>query len=129
MIQMPWLVDAPKAPEMFGTETLAMLRSSTATKLARARSTPAAQSAPPVRGAPLTLLACAGWAPWGAEVAWVAMAGGPCGLAAGGDLGAHRHADPERMGLEVAGVDGDADRQALDNLDPVARGVLGGDQG
>src|ERR1700744_3672973 len=115
MIHTPWLVEAPSAPEMFGTETLAMLRSSTATKLASASSTPAAQRAPPVSGSP-RVFACE-----------VAMANGPSGSAAGGDLGVHRHADPQGMGGEVTRIDGDPNRQALDHLDPVAGGVLRGD--
>ena len=40
----PWLVVAPSPPAMFGTETLAMVMSSTAMKFAAARMIAAAQS-------------------------------------------------------------------------------------
>ena len=40
------------------------------------------------------------------------------------DLGVHRQADAQRIGLELLGVERDAHRHALHHLDPVAGGVL-----
>ncbi len=54
MTQVPSLADTPRPPAMFGTETLAMVVSSTTMKLASASTMPAAQSIPPVSAAGAT---------------------------------------------------------------------------
>src|SRR5580765_5217876 len=51
MIQVPWLELITRDPAMLGTETVAIVMSSTARKLALASTMAASQSAPPVNGA------------------------------------------------------------------------------
>src|SRR5262245_66570135 len=48
---MPWLELMPSAPEMLGTDTLAMVMSSTSMKLAPASTMATSQSNAPLRGA------------------------------------------------------------------------------
>ncbi len=48
---MPWLGETAMPPAMFGTETLAMVMSSTTMKLPTASRNPASIKAPPFRGA------------------------------------------------------------------------------
>src|SRR5262245_30658878 len=50
MIQVPWLEEMPRLPEMLGTETLQMVMSSTAMKLAMASMMAARTSIPPLSG-------------------------------------------------------------------------------
>src|SRR6185312_17317853 len=49
-------------------------------------------------------------------------------LVPGRDIELDAHAGEQRRQLGVAGVDADADRHALHHLDPVAAGVLRGQQ-
>src|SRR5262249_11474485 len=51
MTHVPWLLLMPRLPAMLGTETLAIVMSSTAMKFASASTIAAAQSMPPLRGA------------------------------------------------------------------------------
>src|SRR5581483_4507724 len=97
--QVPWLELMPSAPEMVGTETLAIVMSSTAMKFAVARTIAAAQSIPPFRG-------------WFMSVR----------LGVDGDH--HRQADLQRVRGKLALVERNAHRHALHHLDPVAGGVL-----
>src|SRR5690606_30361951 len=101
MTQVPWAGDTARAPAMCGTETLAMVVSSTTMKLASASSTAATISREPCSGS--------GTARPGAD-----MDAAP--LAADVDVGGHRHADPQGMLLQLLRIEGDAHRHALDHL-------------
>src|SRR5690348_1766677 len=114
MIQVPWLELMPSDPAMLGIETLAMVMSSTATKLALASRTAVSHRARPCSGAG------AGAGSGKARV----MAGPSAGLGLQVDAGGHRHADAQGAPGELGGVEGDAHRDALDHLDPVVGGVL-----
>src|SRR5215469_18134542 len=94
MIQVPWLALMPRPPAIFGTDTLAMVMSSTAMKLALASSTAVSHRAAPRSGA--SMVGCADGC--------VDMALPSIGL--GDDLvddladvdgRGHRQADPQRM--------------------------------
>ena len=101
---------------MCGTETLAMVVSSTTMKLASARQTPAISSAGPVSGTGTSACGRAG----------PACAHRPARVSTSR---VHRQAHAQRVRLQLGGIQLDAHGQALHHLDPVARGVLGGDQG
>src|SRR5689334_14098292 len=98
----------PSEPEMVGTETLAIVMSSTAMKLAVARTIAASQSILPFRG-------------WAMSVR--------LGLPVRVDGDDHRQPDLQRMRGELALVQRDAHRHALHDLDPVAGRVLRRDGG
>src|SRR5690606_36349251 len=113
MTQVPWAGDTARAPAMCGTDTLAMVVSSTTMKLASASSTAAVISRVPCSGS--------GTARARPDIAFAS--------AADVDVGGHRHADPQGVLLQLLGIEGDAHRHALDHLDPVAGGFLRRDQG
>src|SRR5690242_2495827 len=102
--QVPWLELMPSEPEMVGTETLAIVMSSTAMKFAVARTIAASHSVPPFSG-------------------WVTS------VRPGVDRDDHRQADLQRVRGQLALVERDADRHALHHLDPVAGRVLRRDGG
>src|SRR5262249_8169550 len=104
--QVPWLELMPSAPEMVGTDTLAIVMSSTAMKFAVARTTAASQSVAPCRGCE-----CSVW------------------MAARVDRGSHGEADLQRTRGKLVGIELDPHRHALHDLDPVAGGVLRRDGG
>src|SRR5262245_4121290 len=108
MTQVPWLALMPSAPEMRGTETLAIVMSSTAMKCAGARTIAASHSRPPVIGAARSFARS---------------------VCTGVDGGGHRQADLQRLAGELGGVELNAHRHALHHLDPVAGGVLRRDGG
>src|SRR5688572_15673035 len=125
---------------MVGTETLAIVTSSTARKLAMARRIPIPHSDMPERGA------ARGWAPGPmleADMLAFLPGGGPArsgrpapdpvlslsGSAAGVDGRGHRQPDAERVAAQLGGVEADAHGDALHHLDPVAGRILGRDQG
>src|SRR5262249_4108111 len=54
--QSPWLLDTPRLPEMFGTDTFAIVMSSTARKLATASNPAALHKTPPLSAGASTLL-------------------------------------------------------------------------
>src|SRR5579862_9829090 len=108
---------------MLGTETLAMVISSTAMKLASAsvmtaitraapRSVPSSAMEPPFLPE----------APAGAAFASSAISASVGGRAGLGDVdrGLHRQAHAQGMLLQLLGLHPDAHGQALDDLDPVA---------
>src|ERR1700743_1805924 len=101
-------------PAMCGTETLTMVMSSTAMKLAIASTPMAAANAQPLSGAAPALVL-------------IASAAIACLLVRKTNLGRHRQADAQRMLFQFLGVDCDAHRQGLHHLYPVAGRVLGGD--
>src|SRR5512145_1683596 len=103
MTQVPWLVAAPSEPAILGTATLAMVMLSTATKLAAASIRAATQSMPPLSGA-----SAATGADGRAGLLELIAAPRSVLLAAGVDLGTHRQADLQRMGLQLSGVELDA---------------------
>src|SRR5439155_24170669 len=96
---------------MVGTETLAMVMSSTTMKLPTASRKPARIRAPPRSGT-------------GSLATYDAATAVLRGSAVGVDVDVHRQADAEGAPGELSGIEGDAHGQALDNLDPVAGGVL-----
>src|SRR5476649_2205371 len=49
--QVPWLVETPRLPAMVGSETLAMVESSTCMKVPKASASAVTASGPPVMGA------------------------------------------------------------------------------
>src|SRR6185437_15394911 len=100
----------PKLPAMDAIETLAMVMSSTAMKLAIASSTATIQSAAPFSGA-------------SSAAAVIVL------LRPGVDAGVHGKSDAQRTRRQFLGLERDADRHALHHLDPVAGGVLGRDDG
>src|SRR5450830_573864 len=114
---------------MVDTDTLAMVVSSTAMKLAAASSKPAPTSCAPCKGCRLAsekledMMACL-------------LSG--CGLDAGGvalvlatdiDGDIHRQAHTQRLLLQFVAIDGNTYRQTLHHLDPVTGGVLRRDHG
>src|SRR5579872_1094810 len=101
-------------PAMLGTETLAMVMSSTTMKLPTASRNPASSSAEPFSGI-------------GSAEASEAIAGRP--LAIGVDVDVHGEPDPERVLGQLVRVERDAHGQPLHDLDPVACGVLRRDDG
>src|SRR6185437_7023244 len=117
----PWLVLTPRLPAMVGIETLAMVESSTCMKVPSASAMEVIASSNPVIGAGMA----------GAD-ALSDMAGSWCpgGSVGAGDvdLGLHREPDAQGVLRQLPGVEVDAHRQALHDLDPVARGVLRRDQ-
>src|SRR6185437_2284813 len=120
MTQVPSLGATASPPAIVGTETLAMVMSSTTMKLPTASRKAANQSAPPC--------IVAGWAGWAASAAWAA-AMPSVRLLGDVDVDVHREADPQGVRGKLLGIELDAHRQALDDLDPVAGGVLGRDGG
>src|SRR6476469_10594858 len=98
---------------MCGTLTLAIVVSSTTTKLASASAKAPKINRPPVSGA--TTASSAG--------ALLATS-----VAARIDRRVHAQPDAQGMFLHLGGVECDTHRQALDDLDPVARRILRGDQ-
>src|ERR1700754_5189343 len=115
MAQVPSLTDTAMLPAIWGTETLTMVMSSTAMKLAIAKTPIAAANARPLRcaGPALVLIASA---------AIVRL------LVRQADFGGHRQTDAQRMLIQFLGIDRDAHRQTLHHLDPVAGRVLCGNQ-
>src|SRR5579862_743141 len=102
-------------PAMWGTETLTMVMSSTAMKLAIASTPIAATNARPLSGAGPALVL----------IASAAMVGL---LLRKTDLGGHGQAHAQRMLFQLLGIERDAHGKPLHHLDPVARGVLRRDQ-
>src|SRR5262245_2425866 len=127
MTQVPWLELMPNAPAMFGTDTLAMVMSSTATKLAPARTMAASHSKEPLRG-PLPASAFSS-----SVISFspekIGYAVGSATVAAGVDGGFHRQAHLQWIGSQLACIQLNAHGHALHHLDPVARGVLRRDGG
>src|ERR1700722_12846807 len=123
MTQVPWLGDTARPPAMFGTDTLVIVMSSTTTKFESASRPPAIHS-----GVPLMVeksLDCV-WAPIRAGSA---MAIDPPRLAPRHvDVGVHRQAHAQRMGTQLGRIKRDPHRQSLHDLDPVAGGILRGNE-
>src|SRR5581483_5591334 len=94
----------PSDPEMVGTETLAIVMSSTAMKFAVASTIAASHSIPPFRGCFIS-------------------------VRLGVDRHEHRQADLQRMRGEVRFIERDTYRHALHHLDPVTGRVLCRDRG
>src|SRR5262249_4352273 len=123
----------PRLPAMLGTETLAIVMSSTAMKFAAASTMAAVHSMPPCRGAsaPWAVFEWADivWAP-GVRVAW-GLARVWCRSVRGAGVDRCRHRQPhlQRAFGEFGSVELDAHRHALHHLDPVAGGVLRRDRG
>src|SRR6516164_5772052 len=101
---------------MVGTETLAIVVSSTTRKLPRPISRAAASSFPPVSG---PAVATAGAAAASGEMDVEAVMAPSPSLAADINVGGHRKTDLQRVGGELPGIEGDADGQPLHDLDPV----------
>src|SRR5262245_29737205 len=121
MTQVPWLELMPSAPAMLGTDTLAMVMSSTAMKFAPARTIASSHSIAPFRGASPDRAFSIAVITLSRSVYPSARVG------AGVDRGFHAQAHLQRILRELLGIQLDAHRHALDHLDPVARGVLRGD--
>src|SRR5665647_477670 len=107
MAQVPSLTDTAMLPAIWGTETLTMVMSSTAMKLAIAKTPIAAANARPLRGAGPALLV-------------IASAAIACLLIRKTNLGRHRQADAQGMLFQFLGIQRDAHRQTLHHFDPVA---------
>src|ERR1700742_3154468 len=118
MTQVPSLGATARPPAMGGTETLAMVMQSRTMSFPAASRKAASQSTPPC--------IVAGWA--GEATPTAAMTGSRA-LLRHVDVDVHREPDPERMRRQLLRIERDAHRQALDDLDPVAGGVLGRDGG
>src|SRR6185312_4354958 len=115
MAQVPSLTDTAMLPAIWGTETLTMVMSSTAMKLAIARTPMAATNASPVSGAGPALVLIA-------SAAMVRL------LVRKTNLGRHRQAHAQRMLFQFLGIERDAHGKTLHHLDPIAGGVLRRDQ-
>src|SRR5215469_6423846 len=111
MAQVPSLTDTAMLPAIWGTETLTMVMSSTAMKLAIARTPIAATNASPLSGAGPALLV-------------IASAAIACLLVGKTDLGRHGQTHAQRMFFQFLGIELHAHRKPLHHLDPVAGGVL-----
>src|ERR1700761_2234643 len=143
--QVPWSVEAPRLPAMVGSETLAMVVSSTCMKVPSAKAIAVIASCPPFSGGSAALPgALMSGAVLGQDALDQGIGRGTAvvaGIAAHlvrqahradrgarsvGDVDARldRQADAQRMRLELLGVERDAHRHALHDLDPVARRVL-----
>src|SRR5580704_11601351 len=118
MTQVPSLGATARPPAIVGTETLAMVMSSTTMKLPAASRKAASQSTPPC--------IVAGWA---GEAAPTAAMTGFRALLRDVDVDVHREPDAQGVCGQLLRVERDAHGQALDDLDPVAGGVLGRDGG
>src|SRR5271165_342319 len=125
MTQVPCVEETPREPAMVGTETLAIVVSSTTRKLPSPMRIAAINSLPPVSGRAPCAPAC--------EVNVVMTffllkdrwdGSRPEESARHVDVGVHGEPDLQRVGGELLRVEGDAHRQPLDDLDPVPGGVL-----
>src|SRR6185436_11403890 len=114
MTQVPWLELMPNEPAILGTDTLAMVMSSTAMKLAPASTMATSHSSAPLRGA----------SPDSAFSNAVITIFLQSAAGAGIDGGFHRQAHLQRIRAQIGRLEPDAHRHALDHLDPVAGGVL-----
>src|SRR5215510_14886689 len=121
MTQVPWLELMPKLPAMLGTDTLAMVMSSTAMKLAPASTMATSHSIAPLRGA-------SPFSAFSNSVITLSLSSIYLSTTTAG-IDGRFHGQPhlQRPGRELGRVDADADRHALHHLDPVAGGVLRGD--
>src|SRR5215471_329113 len=108
MIQVPWLALMPRPPAMVGTDTLAMVMSSTAMKLALASRTAASHSLAPCSGA--SMVSCADMTLHSIDLVGVDLADV--------DRRGHRQADAQRMRRDLVARERDAHRDALHDLDP-----------
>src|SRR5689334_7664792 len=115
MAQVPSLTDTAMLPAIWGTETLTMVMSSTAMKLAIARTPIAAANARPLSGAGPALVLIA-------SAAIVRL------LVRKTDLGDHGQAYAQRVLFQFLGIELHPHRQTLHHLDPIAGGVLRRDQ-
>src|SRR5690349_15916865 len=108
----------PSEPAMLGTDTLAMVMSSTAMKFAPARTMATSHSNAPLRGAsPASAFSIA-------VIAFSRSNYRSTRVGARIDGRFHRQPDLQRLLREFGRIQLDAHRHALDHLDPVARGVL-----
>src|SRR5262245_22316556 len=118
MTQVPSLLLMPRLPAMLGTDTLAIVMSTTARKLAAAWTMAASQSMPPCSGASARA---------GVGVAadmMVVLVSRSVRRVARVDRRGHRQPDLQRARGEFGGIELDAHRHALHHLDPVSGGVL-----
>src|SRR6476659_2922613 len=108
----------PSEPAMLGTDTLAMVMSSTAMKFAPARTMATSHSMAPFKGAsPASAFSMA--------VIWISLRNRLSTLLRARIDGLfHRQADLQRILRELGGIELDAHRHALDDLDPVPGRVL-----
>ena len=121
MTHVPCVEDTPSAPAIVGTETLAIVVSSTTRKLPSPINSAATSSLPPVSG----LAAASGVAEMVLATDMVVSSRVMGSVACPGiDGHVHRQTDAQRVGFELRLVERDAHGQALNDLDPVARGVL-----
>src|SRR5690349_23464792 len=103
---------------MLGTDTFAIVMSSTAMKFAAASTIAASHSIPPVSGASNATAVCLVL-----DMSGLLVHAGTCV-----DRGVHREPDLQRTGSKLGGVELDAHRHALHDLDPVSGCVLRGDR-
>src|SRR6185503_14445606 len=113
MTQVPWLELMPKLPAMLGTDTLAMVMSSTAMKLAPARTMATSHNIAPLRGASPASAFSNAVITISLSSQWVSAL-----VRTGVDGRFHRQAHLQRLGREFRGIQRDAHWYALDHLDP-----------
>src|SRR5690242_19289494 len=116
MTQVPWLLLIPRLPAIFGTETFAIVMSSTAMKFAAASTMAAIHSMPSCKGE----FRCNGFS-------WLDMTVTSAFVVACIDRGRHRESDLQGVRHELPGIKLNAHGYPLHHLDPIACGVLRGD--
>src|SRR5690242_10251220 len=113
MTQVPWLLLIPRLPAIFGTETFAIVMSSTAMKFAAASTMAAIHSMPPCKGE----FRCAGFS-------WLDMTVPSARVLACIDRGGHRQPDLQGMRDKLVGIELNSHGHPLHHFDPIACGVL-----
>src|SRR4029453_699154 len=118
-----WRDDTPRLPAIVGTDTLAIVVSSTTRKFPSPIRIAAMYSGSPISGGALP----SPHTPIGAAAAAMAVMVYVPSLG-DVDVHVHREADAQRVPGELLRIERNAGWQALDDLDPVARRVLRWDQ-